>query len=62
MPDQENPARRARRFRMDEAEWDEFGSDAEFMGTDRSDLIRQLIRWWMRKPGAKLPPRPPREA
>ena len=62
MPNQENPARRARRFRMDETEWEEFGSDATFMGTDRSELTRQLVRWWMRKPGAKLPPRPPRDA
>lgn len=49
-------------IRMDPAEWDELGSDAEFMGTDRSELIRQLVRWWMRKPGAKCPPRPPKDA
>lgn len=60
MPNQENPARLARRFRMDEAEWDEFGSDAAMLGTDRSVVLRQLVAWWMRKPGAKLPPRPPR--
>lgn len=48
-------------IRMDPAEWDEFGSDAAFMGTDRSALVRQLVAWWMRKPGAKLPPRLPKE-
>jgi hypothetical protein len=60
MPHVENPDIIAGRVKFDRAEWEEFGSDAEFMGTDRSDIARQLIRWWMRKPGTKLPPRPPR--
>jgi hypothetical protein len=49
-------------FRMDPFEWAEFGSDAELMGTDRSEVIRQLIAWWMRRTGAKLPRRPPARA
>ena len=60
MPHQVNPGVITGRVKFDRAEWDEFGSDAEFMGTDRSAVLRQLAAWWMRKPGAKLPPRPPR--
>ena len=59
MPHQENPDVIAGRVKFDRAEWDEFGSDAAVMGTDRSSVLRQLAAWWMRKPGAKLPPRPP---
>ena len=62
MPNQPREGNDARRFRMDLGEWEEFGSDAAFMGTDRSELLRELIRWWMRKPGAKMPPRPPLES
>lgn len=56
MPNQ--PKTPIQRFRMDGYEWDEFGSDATMLGTDRSTVIRQLVAWWMRKPGAKLPARP----
>lgn len=38
-------------------EWEEL---AAVVGPrQRAALIRDLIRWWLRKPGAKLPPRPP---
>jgi hypothetical protein len=26
---------------------------------ERSATIRELVRWWLRKPGAKMPKRPP---
>ncbi len=26
---------------------------------ERSKAIRDLVRWWLRKPGAKMPKRPP---
>jgi hypothetical protein len=60
MPNQ--PKTPKQTFRMDGYEWAEFGSDAAQMGTDRSELLRQFAAWWMRKPGARLPSRPPREA
>jgi hypothetical protein len=45
-------------IRMGE-EWDEL---AEVAGPrQRALLINDLVRWWLRKPGAKMPPRPPIE-
>lgn len=41
-------------------EWDELLLAAEAEGMDRSTLLRDLSRWWLRKPGAKMPPRPGR--
>jgi hypothetical protein len=39
-------------------EWDEL---AEAAGKHkRAAVIRQLVRWYLRYPGAKLPERPPR--
>ena len=47
-----------RPIRVDGALWDALG---EVTGMrKRSALVRDLIRWWLRMPGAKLPPRPPR--
>lgn len=37
--------------------WEEFGKSAEALGTDRSKLINEFIRWHLRKQGAKTPPR-----
>lgn len=42
--------------RVDKALWDKFGATA---GRERSEVVRQLIRWYVREPGAKLPQRPP---
>lgn len=38
--------------------WEEFGTAAEAQGTDRSKVINEFIRWFLRKPGAKMPARP----
>jgi hypothetical protein len=38
--------------------WDRFGELAAVAGTDRAALIRRLIAWYVREPGAKLPDRP----
>jgi hypothetical protein len=40
-------------------EWDELGDAAGKY--KRTEVIRQLIRWYLRYPGAKLPERPPRQ-
>jgi hypothetical protein len=45
-------------IRVDEESWEEFGAASESVGTDRSALIRDFMRWFVRKPGAKLPKRP----
>jgi hypothetical protein len=51
-----------RKFGYDADEWKQLGQHADQLGTDRGELIRNLLDWWQRKPGAKMPPRPPAEA
>jgi hypothetical protein len=46
-----------RRLRVDDDLWEEFGAAAE---PDRSAVIRDFMRWFIREPGAKLPARPER--
>jgi hypothetical protein len=46
-------------FRMRE-EWEQLGRAVG--PRQRSEIIRQLIRWYLRYPGAKLPERPSPEA
>lgn len=38
--------------------WERVGRAASAAGTDRGSLIRALLRWWLREPGATIPPRP----
>jgi hypothetical protein len=45
-------------IRVDEALWERFGVDATTVGRDRSALVRDFVRWFVREPGAKLPKRP----
>lgn len=47
-------------IRIDPALWEHFRELAEAAGTDRSTVVRELIRWYVREPGAKLPDRPAR--
>jgi hypothetical protein len=46
------------RFRVDPEDWRAFG-DAVPDDTDRSKVLREFVAWYVRKPGAKLPQRPP---
>lgn len=48
-----------RPIRIDLDLWDRFGHATEQMGTDRSAYLREVIRWVLREPGAKMPKRPP---
>lgn len=41
-------------------EWDDLGEAAGVR--KRAEVIRQLVRWYLRYPGAKLPERPPRRS
>ncbi|MEU7170351.1 hypothetical protein ABZ949_02520 [Micromonospora tulbaghiae] len=46
-----------RPIRIEEDLWKPFG---DLVGDrNRSTLIRQFIAWYLRRPGAKLPERPP---
>lgn len=38
--------------------WNRLGEVASAAGTDRTAIIREFVRWFVREPGAKLPPRP----
>ena len=42
--------------------WYEFDEAAKYMDTERAALVREFIDWYLRKPGAKLPKRPPATA
>ena len=52
------PATPHRAVRIDDETWEELGGAAAAAGTDRSAVLRELARWWLRRPGAKMPPRP----
>lgn len=45
-------------FRLDDEPWEKFGRNAEAIGRDRTALLRELINWFNREPGAELPERP----
>jgi len=45
-------------LRVPEALWIRFGAAAARAETDRSALVRALIAWYVREPGARLPERP----
>jgi hypothetical protein len=45
-------------IRVDDQLWDAFGAAAAQAGADRSHVLRELMRWYIREEGAKLPKRP----
>lgn len=53
------PKTPARQIRIGDT-WYDFDAAAKAMGTERAAVIRQLIDWYIREPGAKLPDRPER--
>ena len=44
-----------RPIRVDDDLWSRFGDVAQ---PDRSSVLRDFIRWFVREPGAKMPRRP----
>lgn len=61
--DDEDKYDRARRFRAPDDEWEPFGQATRTVHPDgrspRAKVLREFIRWYMRRPGARLPKRPP---
>ncbi|MFF1348463.1 hypothetical protein ACFVZJ_21210 [Streptomyces sp. NPDC058322] len=56
----ENPPHTpARQMRIPDDEWLPFADAAKAQGQPRAAVVRELIRWYLRRPGAKLPARPP---
>ena len=47
-----------RPIRVDLNLWDRFGAATSGQGLDRSWVLREFIRWFVRQPGARLPKRP----
>lgn len=52
------PKTPTRPIRIPDPEWSDFGETAV---PDRSAVVREFIRWYLRRPGAKLPARPTAE-
>jgi len=59
VPNQPKTPNRA--VRVDGQVWEDAGQASAAMGTDRTKLINQFLRWYLRRPGAKLPERPPED-
>jgi len=49
-----------RQIRIATKAWADFGRATKAMGTTRAKVIVQLIAWYIRVPGARLPTRPER--
>lgn len=47
-----------RSIRLEDDLWRDLEPAAKGAGYDRSGVIRQFVRWYLRVPGAKLPQRP----
>jgi len=49
-------------IRFPDQDWEDLGEAAKAAGSDRSAVIRQFVNWWLRRPLARLPERPPEYA
>ncbi|HET6286319.1 MAG TPA: hypothetical protein VFG15_06175 [Amycolatopsis sp.] len=57
MPDA--PKTQHRSVRIADDDWSDLGDAAAAVGLDRAKAINQMIGWFLRRPGIKLPARPP---
>lgn len=53
------PRTQHRSVRVDDETWSDADKAAGRMGTDRAKIINQFLHWYLRRPGAALPERPP---
>jgi hypothetical protein len=62
-PDTETEYDTPRKFRAPDDEWEPFEAATRAVHPEgrspRGRVIREFMRWYMRRPGAKLPERPP---
>jgi hypothetical protein len=62
-PDTETEYDTPRKFRAPDDEWEPFEAATRAVHPEgrspRGRVLREFIRWYMRRPGAKLPERPP---
>lgn len=54
------PATKHRSVRITDDDWQDLADRSP--GGDRAAVIKELIGWYLRRPGAKLPPRPAADA
>jgi hypothetical protein len=47
-----------RQVRVSDDDWADLQEAAKLVGSERAPIIRGLIRWYLRRPGAELPTRP----
>lgn len=52
------PKTRHRSIRVPDELWESAMATAAEHGTSAGELCRAFLAWWLREPGAKLPPRP----
>ncbi len=57
VPDEERDAK-PRNVRMKDPRWDRLGDQAAKKEVTRTWVINQLVAWYNREPGARLPQRP----
>ncbi len=48
-----------RSVRVADDDWSDLADAAAATGLDRAKVINQMIGWFLRRPGVKLPARPP---
>jgi hypothetical protein len=53
------PGTQHRSVRISDGDWDDAEQATASMNTDRAKVINQFLRWYLRRPGVKLPERPP---
>lgn len=46
---------------VDDDLWNDLDASARAAGSDRSAITRALWEWYVGRPGAQLPPRPPEQ-
>ena len=52
------PVTQHRSVRISDEDWADLETATGSSGSDRGTVIKQFIRWYLRRPGAKLPERP----
>jgi hypothetical protein len=53
-----SPRTQHRSVRVPDEDWADLLTATKRLGSDRGTVIKQLIRWYLRRPGAELPERP----
>jgi hypothetical protein len=51
-----------RSVRVSDADWADLETATKAVGSDRGTVIKEFIRWYLRRPGAELPEPPERKA